>query len=84
MGQISLYVDDAVISRLNAAARSKNCSISKYVSTIVSKQLLEDDAEEIQKKELLRKLRGAVKDPSFVEPRNISWKADIPRRYDLL
>ena len=84
MGQISLYVDDAIISKLNAAARSKNCSMSKYVVAIVSERLLEDDAEELQKKELLRKLRGTVKDPSFVEPQNISWKAGIPRRYDLL
>jgi len=84
MGQISLYVDDAVISRLNAAAHSKNCSISKYVATIVSERLLEDAAEELRKRELLRKLRGSIKAPSFVEPQDIPWEADVPRRYDLL
>ena len=84
MGQISLYIDDVIISRLNTAARSKNCSVSKYVASVVSERLLEDDAEELRKRELLRKLRGAVKDPSLVEPQNISLDADVPRRYDLL
>ena len=84
MGQISLYVDDAIISRLNILAGSKNCSVSKCVAEIVSERFLKEDNEELQKKELLRNLRGAVKDSSLVEPQTISYEADIPRRYDFL
>jgi len=84
MAQISLYIDDALVYKLNAAARSKNCSVSKYVAAIVAERLLEDDAEELRKKELLRQLRGAVKDPSFAEPQTLPCAADMPRRYDLL
>ena len=84
MGQISLYVDDATISKLNRAARARSCSVSKYVAGIVSERLREDDAAESHKKELLQRLRGAVKDPSFAEPQDIPWDAGAPRRYDLL
>jgi len=84
MGQISLYVDDDVISRLSAAARSKNCSMSKYVAEIVSERLSDDDAEELRKKELLRKLCGSVKDPTMVPPEDTPYTADTPRRYDLM
>ena len=84
MGHISLYIDDDVISRLNTAASLKNCSVSKYIADIVSERFLKEDNEELQKKELLRKLRGSIKDPSFVEPETVSYDADIQRRYDLL
>jgi len=84
MGQISLYVDDAVKSKLNVAAHLKNCSVSKYVAEIVSERLFEYDAEESRKKELLRKLRGSIKDPTFVVPEDIPFDTNIPRRYDLM
>jgi len=84
MGQISLYVDDALISRLTAAASYKNCSVSKYVAGIVSERLLEEDAEELRKKELLRKLCGSSKDPTMVPPEDPPYTADTPRRYDLM
>jgi len=84
MGQISLYVDDVVKSKLNVAAQLKNCSVSKYVAEIVSERLYEYDAEESRKKELLRKLCGSVKDPTMVPPEDIPYTADTPRRYDLM
>jgi hypothetical protein len=39
MTQISLYIEDAVASKLDAAARRSKCSVSKYVETIVSERL---------------------------------------------
>ena len=71
MAQISLYFDDVMANKLNTAARLKNCSVSKYVAALISERLLEDEAEELRKKELLKKLRGAVKDPSLIEPPEI-------------
>ena len=83
MAQISQYIDDAMASKLNATARLNNCSVSKYVAEIVSQRLMQDDAEELRKKELLRNLRGAVSDKSFAEPPEIPWDMEISRRYGL-
>jgi Uma2 family endonuclease len=76
MAQISLYVDDPTANRLNATARARNCSISKYVAGIISAQFSEEDADEARKKQLLKELRGAIHDPSFVEPSEIPWEPD--------
>ena len=84
MAQISLYIDDTMASKLSAAARTKNCSVSKYVAMIVSQKLMDEDAEEYQKMEILKKLRGAARDPSMVEPPEIPWDHEITRRFDLL
>jgi len=43
-----------------------------------------DDAEELRKKELLRKLCGSVKDPTMVPPEDPPYTANTPRRYDLM
>jgi hypothetical protein len=84
MAQISLYIDDLTAEKLGVAAKARNCSISKYVASLVSERLSEEDADDARKKQLLRELRGAIKDPSFAEPSEISWEANIPRRFDLL
>jgi hypothetical protein len=84
MTQISLYIDDSTADRLNAAANAQNCSISKYVAAIVSERLAKEDEDEARKKQILQNLRGAIKDPSFVEPPEIPWEAEIQRRFDLL
>jgi len=40
--QISLYIDDAVFGRLNAAARLKKRSVSEYVSKLISERFSRD------------------------------------------
>ena len=37
----------------------------------------------LQKRALLKTLRGSVKDPSFVVPEDLPSGLDSPRRYDL-
>ena len=84
MAQISLYVDDATASRLSAAARVRNLSVSKYVSAIVSESLSKDAADEIRKKNLLEELQGVLDDPSLADLPDIPWEAGAPRRFDLI
>jgi len=73
MAQLSLYIDDFMIKRINAAAKINNCSVSKYVVSLISERLFSDETEEIRKKQILKQLCGALDDTSF------SIAAEIPR-----
>jgi hypothetical protein len=84
MAQISLYIDDAMLNMLHTAAQSKNCSLSKYVASIISERLLDDNEDEMRKKELLRRLHGAANDHTLAEPLDIPWEMEINRRFDLI
>lgn len=84
MAQISLYIDDSMVGKLNAAAKNRNCSVSKYVAELIFEHLSEEDAEELRKKQLLKQLRGALDDPAFIIPDEISWEDEFPRRFDLI
>jgi hypothetical protein len=70
--------------KLNAIAKARNCSISKYVASIVNERLFEEEADEMRKKQILRELRGALKDTSFTEPPEIPWETEVQRRFDLI
>jgi hypothetical protein len=84
MAQISVYVEDSMIERIHKAAKAVNCSVSKYVYSAVSDKLTAEETERARKQQLVRDLRGALNDPSFAEPSDISWDTEIPRRYDLI
>ena len=84
MAQISLYIDDVTASHLSAVAKSRNCSVSKYVAAVVSECLSREDADETRKKQLLAELQGALDDPTFVAPSDIPLEAELPRRFELL
>ena len=86
MAQISLYIDDSMAVRLNIVAKDHNCSVSKYVVSLITDSLMY--TEEQSKKQRLKQLRGSLDDPAFeipVEiPLEISWDDEIPRRFDIL
>ena len=84
MAQISLYIDDAMVKRLQAAAATRNYSVSKYVATILHERLSQDIEEEKRKKDMLRRLRGAAKDPTLTEPAELPSDRDVLRRYELI
>ena len=84
MAQLSLYIEDAIAEKLNAAAKARSCSVSKYVASIVNERLFEEEADEMRKKQILRELRGALNDAAFTEPPEIPLEAEIQRRFDLL
>ena len=84
MAQISLYIEDSIAEKLAVTAKELNCSISKFVATIINERLSDEDAEEKRKKKILKKLRGAITDPTFAEPPDIPWEAESHRIIDLL
>jgi hypothetical protein len=84
LAQISLYIDDSIVGQLHAAAKSRNCSVSKYVAELIVEQLSEDETEEMRKKQLLKQLRGALDESDFTIPAEISREHEIERRYDLI
>ena len=84
MAQIAQYNDDALASRLNAASKSRSCSVTKFVATVVSEYLANEESERIRKERLLADLQGALNDPTFALTPDIPWEADFPRRFDLI
>ena len=81
MAQLSLYIDDLTAVRLNTAAKKNNCSVSKYVVSLIIDNLT--DNEEQNKKQQLKQLCGTIDDPTFVIPVDISWDKKIARRFDI-
>ena len=84
MAQISLYMEDTVAERLNQAAKARNCSLSKYVASLIQDKLREAEADEAQKKMILGELRGALRDMDIAEPPEIPEDRETQRRFDLL
>jgi hypothetical protein len=84
MAQISLYVDDSLVGRLTAAAKTEGSSVSKYVTNLIAEDLGKKESAEIYKKHVLEQLCGVLDDPDFTIPPEISWDDEIPRRYDLI
>jgi len=76
MAQISLYIEDSVIARLSAAAKERNCSISKYVAFLIGEQLSKEDQDAAKRKQILMGLCGSIGDESFAGP----LEARTPRR----
>lgn len=84
MAQISLYIEDSLFGRLNAAAKSKNCSISKFVAALVNENLSKENDEETYKKRALMELLSMEPDPTWVKPSEIPQSAELPRKWDLI
>jgi len=84
MAQISLYMDNSMINRLSAAAQTNNCSISKYVASLVAEKLANYDNEEMQKKQVLERLCGALDDETFALPPELAYENEIIRKYNLI
>jgi predicted DNA-binding ribbon-helix-helix protein len=58
--KVSVSLEDALVKKLRAAAKARNCSVSKFAASMISEKLYGED--EAAKKRLLRELRGAIKD----------------------
>ena len=76
MAQISLYIEDSMKERLNAAAKARDYSVSKYVSTLVNEQLIHDESDELRKKKIFRELKGALTDPTVFKPPELLWNIE--------
>ena len=84
MAQISLYVEDSMARSLTAMAKNNNCSVSKYVAGLISSHLSENESKETLKKHILGQLCGAMDDPAFNIPSELSWEDEIPRSFGLI
>jgi len=75
MSQLSLYLDDAKIEKLTAAAKNNGRSISKYVAQIIDEHFSMADRRNEEVWRGLRELLDTA-DPEacFDEPPEIPWE----------
>lgn len=73
MPQLSLYIDERTLKRLQTAAKLENVSVSKYVVRKLSETMDTSWPENYQK------LFGAIDDETFQVERVPSFDADVPR-----
>ncbi len=73
MPQISLYVDELTLQKIEHAAQAENLSISKWVSSKIRQHMDPNFSKEF------KSLFGAIQDDSFVEPREIDLSSDSKR-----
>ena len=82
MAQISLYIEDSMVERLGGAAKARGCSVSKYVTSLITERLSEEESDEMRKRQTLSSLKGSLKDAAFSEPPEIPPEAGIGREYE--
>ncbi len=73
MPQISLYVDNETLKKVEQAAKLEKKTISKWVSSKLKSSLKNDWPRE------WFNLYGSIKDESFVEAEELSSDKDIKR-----
>lgn len=73
MPQISLYVDEEVLKKVEAAAKLENKSISKWVSSKLQASLVNQWPEEYFN------IFGQMADDSFNEPTEIDFIDEVPK-----
>ena len=73
MPQISLYIDKNTLARIEKAATNDKLSISKWVARNIRKVLYSDWPSNYFD------LFGSIADDSFVEHKNLNFKADSKR-----
>jgi len=73
MPQISLYIDEETMQKVEKAARGENLSISKWVGKQLKKSLKANYPADFEN------LYGSINDESFTEPERLPAKADAPR-----
>jgi len=73
MGQLSLYIDEETLKKVEDAAKSQNVSISKWITNRIKKsfQTSWDDQ--------FFDLFGAIKDESFQRPDQPAFEQDSKR-----
>jgi hypothetical protein len=73
MPQISLYVDENTLKKVEKAAKIENKTISKWVASKIKSSLESDWSKEWMN------LFGSIKDPSFSEPSELKFNDDSSR-----
>ena len=73
MPQISLYIDDKTLKKVQNAAKQSHTSISKWVAEQLKMKV--DPSYPAHFEELF----GSIQDSTFVEPEEMHVSADLPR-----
>lgn len=73
MPQLSLYIDETTLKRLQTAAKLENVSVSRYVVRKLNETMDSSWPENYQK------LFGAIDDETFHVDRVENFDTDIPR-----
>lgn len=73
MPQISLYIDEGLLGKIEKVASVEHLSISKWVSKKIKNALNNNWPEGYFS------LYGSINDSDFVKPKNLKFKDDIKR-----
>ena len=74
MPQLSLYIDEETVKKIEYMAHSRHVSLSKWVRSVIKKALEENDWPEDY-----FNLFGSIKDESFKKPGSLSFRHDAKR-----
>ena len=73
MGQVTIYLDDELESRVKSSAKARGMPVSRWIAELISQQAGDDWPAEV------RQLAGAWKDFPSAESLRDSGAADIER-----
>lgn len=73
MPQISLYIDEKTLKKVENAAKRQHTSISKWVAEQIRSRV--EPAYPVN----FESLFGSIYDDTFIEPAEMSWSADSAR-----
>lgn len=73
MPQISLYIDEKTLKKVETAAKRQKTSISKWVSEQIRSRV--DPIYPVN----FENLFGSITDNTFAEPKEISFSSDLAR-----
>ena len=73
MPQISLYIDEKTLKKVESAAKQSHLSISKWVAEQIKSKL--DPVYPTN----YERLFGSIKDDTFVRPKNLDFNSDTKR-----
>lgn len=73
MPQISLYIDEATLKKVEDSARKEHLSLSKWVARLIRTRVANEYPADFGD------LFGSITDDSYTVPDDISFAADIER-----
>lgn len=73
MGQLSVYIDDDTLQKVEEAAKNENLSVSKWITNRLKKSFNTSWDEQFFS------LNGAIKDASFQRPDQLNFEHDSRR-----
>ncbi|MBF0478770.1 MAG: CopG family transcriptional regulator [Candidatus Omnitrophica bacterium] len=74
MSQVTIYLQDNLISKLKKRAQLKKESLSKYITSILEKKEIDEWPEKYLS------LCGSIKEDNFVRAHQGSYEQDVTRK----